>query len=457
MDASAECIDLARGDRAPARMGPVEFVRRFRRDQLSVLSPEAYTRPIIYRRLMFLHSIFINRPEYIERVLLTNVVNYIKSPLRRRILGPLVGSGLLVSEGDFWRRQRRIAAPAFHHKRIAGFVDTMAGCAREWSEAWTHGAEFDLAAALLHVTLDIIARTMFSVDVRGAVSEVHRLLEIVLAYARPSALDLFGFPETLPRRMPRAYRSALAELDAVVEQFLAPRVADGKDRGDLLSMLLAARDPETGEGMDPMQLRDEVKTIFLAGHETVSNALTWTWYLLALHPEVRDKVEAEVDRVLGGKPLVFEQLALLPYSRRVIEESMRLYPPAHTMSRTAVGPDRFDEVEVPAGAIITICPHATHRNPALWPEPERFDPDRFAPDRAQGRHRFAYLPFGGGPRICIGHSYATVETLAILATVTQRWRLDLVPGRPVEPIGSITLRPASGLWVTATRRANHVA
>jgi cytochrome P450 len=208
--------------------------------------------------------------------------------------------------------------------------------------------------------------------------------------------------------------------------------------------------------MSPVQLRDEVTTILMAGHETTANALAWTWFLLARHPEIETKLHAEIDAVLGGRAPASADLPQLAYTRRVIEESMRLYPSAHTISRTAVGPDQFGDVPVPAGAAITISTYVTHRNPTLWPDPERFDPDRFTPERVAARHRFAYLPFGGGPRICIGNGFAMTEALAIVATVAQRWRLRLAPGHSVEPIGLITLRPASGVWVTAERRAGKV-
>ncbi|HEY1721002.1 MAG TPA: cytochrome P450 [Magnetospirillaceae bacterium] len=452
MDGSSGTVDPVSTITIPPQMGPIEFMRRLRRDQLSVLSPEVYSRPLIYNRFLFLRSYFVNKPEYIEHILVTNAANYVKSHIMRRLLEPLVGKGLLTSEGDFWRRQRRIAAPAFHHKRIAGFVATMATSSAAWADTWPEGRAFDLSEALMGVTLEIIAKTMFSANVSGVVQDVRRLLGTVMEYAKPGVLDMFGFPEIMPRRVPKAYRDAVAELDALIEGFVAPRRADEQDRGDLLSMLLAARDPETGEGMTPTQLRDEVMTIFLAGHETTSNALTWTWYLLAQHPDVAARLEAEVDQALQGRVPAYEDLAKLPYARMVVEEAIRLYPPAHSISRTALHDDILGRTRIPAGSMITISPHTTHRNPTLWPDPERFDPERFAPGNGADRHRFAYLPFGGGPRICIGNSFAITEALTILAATAQRWRIALVPERPVEPVGLITLRPASGLWVTAKRR-----
>ena len=436
----------------PPQFGLIEFFRRLRRDQLSILVPELFNRNITYTRLLFLHSFLVIKPEYIEHVLLTNQKNYGKSHFLRRALGPLLGDGLLISEGEFWRRQRRIAAPAFHSKRIAEFVATMAHCTEATLARWRGMKEpFDVAAEMMGLTLDIIARTMFSKDVRGEVETVRRLTDVVVALP-PNMLDLLGFPEWLPRRQPPAYRRVIAEFDAMVARLLTERRADGIDRGDLLSMLLAARDPETGEGMSDKQLRDEILTIFLAGHETTANALTWTWYLLARHPEAEARLHDELDRVLGGRPPSFADLAELKWTRMVLEEAMRLYPPAHTISRTALGEDRIGGVRVPRGASITISIYVTHRSPNIWPEPERFDPERFAPAAVAGRHRFAYLPFGGGPRICIGSSFAMAEAQVIIAAIGQRYRVRLAPGHVVEPIGLVTLRAKNGVWVTLEPR-----
>jgi cytochrome P450 len=434
------------------QFGLIEFLRRVREDQLSTLVPELFGRNMIYNRLLFLHSFLINKPEYIEHVLLTNHANYSKSHFLRRMLGPILGNGLLTSEGELWRRQRRIAAPAFHNKRIAEFVDTFSSCIQTMLARWrTRTQPFDVAAEMMALTLDIIARTMFSADVSGEVEAVRRLMEIVVTM-RPSILDLLGFPEWLPRRQPPAYGRAIAEFEALVARFLARRRGDGIDRRDLLSMLLAARDPETGTGMSDKQLRDEILTIFLAGHETTANALSWIWYLLARHPQAEARLHDELERVLGGRMPTYGDLAELKWTRMVIEEAMRLYPPAHTIARTALGEDRIGGVRVPAGAIITVSIYMTHRNPNLWTEPERFDPERFAPGESARRHRFAYLPFGGGPRICIGSGFALAETQVIVAAIAQHYRVRLAPGHVVQPIGLITLRAKGGIWVTLEPR-----
>jgi cytochrome P450 len=450
--ANAAKASLARSGPAP-RLGLFEFIRRVREDQLSVIDPELYAADLTYSRILFLHSFLVNKPEYIEQVLLTNHANYRKSHFQRNLLGPLLGEGLLTSEGDFWRRQRRIAAPAFHSRRISAFVATMQACSEALLARWgaRSGEPFDVAADMMALTLDIIARTMFSAEVAGEVAAIRRLTDIVVNL-RPSLLDLFGFPQWIPRLHSRRYRAAIAAFEALVARFLAERRSGQGARDDLLSLLLAARDAETGEGMSDRQLRDEILTIFLAGHETTANALAWTWYLLARHPRAEARLHDELDRVLGGRPPSFADLAELKWSRMVVEEAMRLYPPAHTIVRTALGEDRLGGLRVPPGASITISTYALHRNPNLWPDPERFDPERFAPAAVAARHRFAYLPFGGGPRICIGNGFAMAEAQVILAAIAQRYRLRLAGGHPVEPIGLITLRPKRGLWVTLEPR-----
>jgi cytochrome P450 len=452
LDGPTAADTFVENTRLAPRFGLIGFIRRVREDQLSTLVPEVFGRPMTYNRILLLHNFLLNKPEYIEHVLLTNQANYSKSHFLRRMLGPVLGEGLLISEGELWRRQRRIAAPAFHNKRIAAFVATFGSCTQATLARWpSMTGPFDVAAEMMRLTLDIVARTMFSTNVSGEVETVRRLMDFVVS-VRPSVLDLLGLPEWLPRHQPRAYRRAVAGFEALVSRLLAERRADGIDRGDLLSMLLAARDPETGSPMSDKQLRDEILTIFIAGHETVANAMSWTWYLLAQHPQAEARLHDELDRVLGGRVPNYADLSELKWTRMVIEEAMRLYPPAHTIARTALGEDRIGGVRVPAGSFMTISIYVTHRNPSLWPEPERFDPGRFAPEEVARRHRFAYLPFGGGPRVCIGNSFAIAEAQVILATIAQHYRLRLAPGYSVQPIGLVTLRPKTGIWVTLEPR-----
>jgi cytochrome P450 len=430
------------------RFGLIEYARRVREDRLSVLQPEIYHRNLIYNHFLFLHSFLVNKPEYIEHVLLTNQPNYVKSQLYRTLLGPLLGNGLILSEGAFWRRQRRIEAPAFQTKRIAGFHDTMTTEAEAMAERWQAKHEaFDIGAELMRFTLIVIARTMFSSDVTDEIKPVLQAVDHIASQSI-SVFDILGFPQWFPRRYSKSCRAAVEAFDALVARFIAQRRAEGVDRGDLLSILLATRDPETGEMMSDKQVRDEVLTIFLAGNETTAVALTWTLYLLMQHPEVEAKLLAEIQAVLGSRAPTFADLVALKYARKVLEESMRLYPPVHSISRTAVKEDWIGGVRIPAGARIVVNLYVTHRNPSLWPDPDCFNPERFTPEAVAKRHRFAYLPFGGGPHICIGYGYAMAEMQTVLATLIQLCRLRLAPGHEVKPVGLVTLRPKNGIWVT---------
>jgi cytochrome P450 len=320
---------------------------------------------------------------------------------------------------------------------------------------WGAPAEpFDIASEMTGLTLDVITRTMFSADMSAEVENLKQSMRTVLLSSRPTLADMLGLPRWFPRTGSKLLYRAIAELDQVVNRILASRRQSGEAGEDLLSLLLSARDEETGAGLSDHQLRDEIMTIFLAGHETTANALAFTWYLLATHPDVDARLHGEIDRVLGGRTPAHADIAQLRYTRMVFEETMRLYPPAYSLSRTAIGPDVIGGVTVPPGAIINIYPYVTHRNPVLWPDPERFDPDRFDPHRAAGRHRFAYLPFGGGPRICIGQGFAMTEAIIVIASVAQRFRFSLAPGHTVQPIGALTLRPRGGVWVKAEARSH---
>jgi cytochrome P450 len=446
-------LPVVEDTRIDSPFGLFEFIRRVRQDQLSILIPQMYDRRLLSGRILGLRWFIANWPDYIEHVLLTNSQNYVKGHFSDALLRPIVGEGLLTSEGDAWRRRRRIAAPAFHHRSVASFVDTMAECTESMLARWRGRAEpFDIASEMTGLTLDIITRTMFSADVSDEIARVKQLMQIVMRSDRPSAADLMGVPRWIPRPGSRPLKQAMTELDQIVRRIITSRRQDGGDRHDLVSLLLAARDEETGDGLSDRQLRDEIMTIFLAGHETTANTLAFTWYLLATHPEIDATLQQELERVLGGRPPVYADIPQLRYARMVLEETLRLYPPAYAIGRAATGPDVIGGVKVPKGAVITIYTYVTHRNPDLWRDPERFDPERFAPDRAAARHRFAYLPFGGGPRICIGQGFAMTEALIILASVAQRYRFSLAPGHTVQPIGLLTLRPKDGVWVTAAPR-----
>ena len=419
--------------------------------------------PVCQTRLLGKRIFFVNDAEYVKRILLDNLANYPKSVTYRNNLRPFLGDGLLISEGDFWKRQRRLAQPAFHLRRLKVLAAAMAAAAARMSAGWQHGQVLDMMAAMNAVTMEIVARTLFGADVSadiGEVAEAMAVLQEETGRIRPTAF--FELPEFLVRPRGRRFTDAVATLDRIVNRIVATRRAEARisstPRDDLLSMLLEARDEESGEGMTDRQLRDELVTLFLAGHETTAIALTWTFHLLAQNPAAEAKLQAEVDAVLGNREApAFEDLERLPWARMVADEAMRLYPPAYVFSRRAVGDDQLGPFHMPAGAHIVISPYALHRHPDYWPEPEsfkpeRFKPARFAPDAPAERPKHAYLPFGGGPRICIGNSFAMMEHAIVLAAAVRRWRVESIPGREVRTEPRITLRPRGGLPMRVMRR-----
>jgi cytochrome P450 len=413
--------------------------------------------PLCFTRLLGKRIYFVNDAEYVKRILLDNVANYPKSVTYRNNLRPFLGDGLLISEGEFWKRQRRLAQPAFHLRRLKALASTMADAAACMARGWQHGEVIDAMAAMNAVTMEIVAKTLFGADVSrdiGEVAEAMTVLQEETGRVRPTAF--FDLPEFLVRPRGKRFTRAVATLDRIVNRIVSQRRAEGKSHDDLLSMLLEARDEDTGEGMTDKQLRDELVTLFLAGHETTAISLAWTFHLLAQNPAAEAKLHAEVDAVLGERAApAFEDLERLPYARMVAEEALRLYPPAYVFSRRAAGDDQLGPWRMPKGAHIVISPYALHRRPDYWPEPEAFRPERFAPDVsnvAADRPKHAYLPFGGGPRICIGNSFAMMEHAIVLAAVTRRWRLESIPGLEVRTEPRITLRPRGGLLMRLMRR-----
>jgi cytochrome P450 len=459
-------IDEARPAAAPALAAPTppprplglwQFLRTVRDSSIATYPTFIYDSDIIASRFLWRRNFVVNEPGAIKHVLLDNAENYHKTEITRRLLEPGLGRGLLTSEGETWRSHRRIMAPSFDHRSILSYAPIMTAVAEDLANDWDAepaGTEIDIAVAMMHATLHVISRTMFSSDSDDIVDIVERGVEGYQARVRPSFADLAGLPAWLtPFSGHRHASTAFAEFDRVIDRMLAARERAGATGPkDLLGRLIAARDEETGGGMTSQEVRNQVITIFMAGHETTALALTWTWYLLSQHPEAEAKLHAELDRVLGGRTPRHEDIAKLAYTRMVIDEAMRLYPPAHTLSREAVKEDEVLGHRIPAGSTIIIAPWLLHRNPKLWERPERFEPERFAPERAGQRHRFAYIPFGAGPRICIGAAFAIAEAILILATLAQRHRLRLKPGFPVEPQGLITLRARHGMRMILERR-----
>jgi cytochrome P450 len=399
----------------------------------------------------------VTHPDGVKRVLLENQPNYSKRTRGFDSLRLFLGQGLLTSEGDFWRKQRRIAQPAFHHRNLQAFGTIMQQAGESLADRWeakaTKGEPFDVAREMMQVTLSIVGRCLFSTDPDAQSSAIGRHLDVMLERFIRRVTAPMVLPLSWPTAGNRRIRLAIDELHRIVDEIVAQRrIAPGSaDRPtDLLDLLMAAEDAETGTRMSDRQLRDEVLTLLLAGHETTAATLGWTWSLLARHPDI-DRRLGEQLAALDDGPIDAEALGRAPLVSRVVHEAMRLYPPAWIIARRAEGPDRILGVSIPRDHLVIITPYATHRRPDLFRDPERFDPDRF--DGANGPSatfdRFAYFPFGGGPRICIGNGFALMEAQILLATLRRRFRLQVARGAVVEPMPLLTLRARRGIEVVA--------
>jgi len=400
---------------------------------------------------------FINHPDLIKHVLLDNHRNYSKNTIQYNSLSEITGKGLLTSDGSFWLRQRRLAQPAFARQRLSALDGVIAPAAQAMLERWEGAARsgdpLDVDGEMMKLALEVVGKALFSIDLS---KDAKRLVDAVL-----TALDYIvgrarnpTSPSSLPFLMtPRKarFKAAVSTLDMTVYDLIHQRQAAGDPGDDLLGMLLKARDPESGSPMTPEQVRDEVITILIAGHETVASALTWSWYLLAKHPQQWEQMRAEVSSVLGARLPSTGDLKDLPITGQVFSEALRLYPPAWLITRKSLEADQIDGIDIPPGALIIISPYTIHRHPAYWEHTESFDPSRFSPEQEKNRPRFAYIPFGGGPRLCIGDQFAIIEAQLILAMVTQRFRLELLPHRPVEADPLVTIRPKHGLPMKVVR------
>jgi len=452
--------DTSAGQLGPTRaLGLFQAMRVMQDNVIDLYPPFIFDRDYTVSRFGFQTFIVLNRADLIKEILVEKTDIYSKGRLNRQILGPALGNGLLTSEGEFWRRQRRISAPAFHFRKLQVLADIMAECsvaaADRLDEVAGRDRHIDLAKEMMRLTMEIVARTLFSSDLGRSIDELGQAVTILIEnLGRISMVDIIGLPEWMPRFRDPRVKQSLKMLDQMIYEIVERRRSEGEGaREDLLQMLLDARDPETGEGMSNTQLRDEVMTLFAAGHETTAQALTWAFYLLSQNPEEEAKFHAELDQVLGGRVPGFDDMKDLDRTRMVFDETLRIYPPAFSISRTAEKADVLGgEVKVPKGTIVSAAPYITHRNPKIWPEPEKFDPERFADHEIYARHKHAYFPFGAGQRICIGSGFAQTEGRLALAILGQRFRMRLKQGHPVTPQGRVTLRPRFGMKMSIERR-----
>jgi cytochrome P450 len=439
----------------PMRLPVVGHLLSYTRNPLRFFERASKLGPLVRIDLTGMRAFLVNDPEIVEAILVTHNRRFAKDRFARD-LRRVLGAGLLTNEGEPWRRQRRLAQPAFHRDRIAGYAQTMVDLTRACADRWRDGEARDAHADMMALTLDIVGKTLFGADVGARATEIGECLERVTArYADPVAMAIPAW-DRLPTPLNLRFDASVRRLDEIVRGLLrSHRAGTTGDGHDLLSMLMAARD-EDGTRMSDDQLRDEAITLLLAGHETTALSLTYTWMLLARSPGVRARLESELDEVLGERDPTYTDVPRLVFLDRVVRESMRLYPPAWSLGREAaedveVGGRRFAR-----GTWFWLIPWSMHRDARYYPDPARFDPDRWAGDFAKGLPRFAYFPFGGGPRQCIGNAFATMEAVLCLATLARRFRLEpLDPaksGRDIDLVPTVTLRPKHGLPVRVTRR-----
>ncbi len=392
-------------------------------------------------------------PEQIEQVLVSRHHNFLKHFFAFDLNPRLAGNGLFTSEGDFWLRQRRMMQPAFHHQRIAQYGRVMSTYAERMADTWRDGETRDVHTDMMELTLEVVCKALFDADLSGEARAVGDSLHVVMEDFRTKTnRGPFVIPEAIPTPGNLKVRRAIDRLDEVVYGIVRERRASGEDKGDLLSTLLHLRD-DAGSGMTDQQLRDELVTLVVAGHETTAVALSWTWYLLSQHPEVEAKLLDELNTVLNGRTPTVDDLHQLQYTDRVVTESMRLYPPFWALGREVVEECEIGGYRIPAGANILMAQWVVHRDPRFFDDPLTFNPDRWADGLAHRIHRFAYFPFGGGQRLCLGKEFATMEATLVLATMAQQFKLELAPNFTVRPRPTLTLRPRDGMQMVLHARS----
>ncbi|MGC1659124.1 MAG: cytochrome P450 [Candidatus Acidiferrales bacterium] len=406
--------------------------------------------------------IFVNRPDLIQQMLLFQQSKLHKSDLTKEVVGPLLGHGLLISEGDFWRRQRRLAQPAFHKQRVNEYSSTMVECAETQTRGWQEGQRRDVAEEMMALTLESAVRTLFGTTLPGEAEGVGRAMTFLMRYSLARARAPIRIPASWPTKTNLRSRREFKYMDSLIYRIIGERQAQAKgsdgdahgnssERSDLLSMLMGAMD-EDGSCMTPQQLRDETMTLFIAGHETTALTLAWTWYALSQNPAAETRLHRELDSVLGGRKPEATDLERLPYLSAVVSEVLRLYPAAYIMARTTIDEVRLDVYEFSPGTTILFSQWVMHRDPRYYEAPEEFRPERWLEGLAARLPAGAYFPFGDGPRRCIGQGFALLETSLVVATIAQRFRFRLIANQKVAPEPLVTLRPHNGIQMTVHAR-----
>jgi cytochrome P450 len=431
---------------------PGEFLGLLARDHLALFRRLSAAGDVTQIRLGRERLVLLSHPDDIKQLLVTDQRSFVKGRALDRVK-TLLGKGLLTNEGESHLRQRRLVQPAFHRERIAGYGAVMAEYAERLAARWQPGQMLDVHDEMMCLTRDIAGKTLFDLDVGEDPGGVHEAISLSLKLYRFTVLPGGELLERLPIPFVRRVQAARARLNGWLNETIRQRRMDGVDRGDLLSMLLQAQDEQghTG-GMSDSQVRDEVMTLFVAGHETTAVAMSWTWYLLSQHPAVEARLHAELEAVLGGRRPTSDDAIQLTYTRQVYAEAMRLYPPAWILERRAVRDVPMRQHLIPAGALVFASQYGVHRDPRWYPDPERFDPTRWRPEAVVDRPKFSYFPFGAGTRVCVGEQFAWMEGVLLLATIAQRWRLLHDPAHEVALEPLVTLRPKFGMRMRVVRR-----
>ena len=440
---------------APSDASLLAILRRIARNPLEAIPVEAYHAPIAKQKLFGKDAWFVTDPELVAQVLVADWLDYPKSPLMKRSLGPAVGTrSMLTADPADWRWQRRAAAPGFRHDKLLSFVPAMAACAEAAAGALVAAdGPVDIGRLMMQTTLDIIVETMLSGKANLDAAAIDRDLSATLAMSpKISVLTILGLPQWFPFPGKSRGMAAIRRMRAEMQRIITLRRAETVEKVDLLDLLLKAQDSETDRAMTDSELIENLLTFIMAGHETTANALTWAFWLIANDAGVEARLVDEVRRVCGDEPLTAAHVDQLVYVKQVFNEAMRLYPPAPVLTRISLKEGRLGNVTIPAYTGVLVPVYAVHRNERLWPEPERFDPDRFAPERPKPP-RGAFLPFGDGPRICIGAAFATIEAVLILAAIIRRTGLTRPVGMAApRPVAAVTLRPDRPVMMDVRRR-----
>lgn len=443
----------------------LDAIRRARRNLLEVWTEQSFEMQVMQTRLLARRVFICNFPDMVQHVFSTHNSSFErKSPQMRHALEPLLGDGLFISDGETWRRRRKLVGPVIHVSKLGEFAPVMVDTIVEMRDRWAaapDGTEVDALSEMAQLTAEIICRTIFGRQLGG--EHAREVVEGFSDYQRlvgqTDALSLLGLPDWLPRIRKPGLRKATARIHGVLEAIIAGYRARG-DQGDasVIGHLLDAIDEETGKPLDDEALRNEAAVIFMAGHETTANTLAWAWFLVSQVPEVEARLQAELDEALGGRAPTLADVPRLPYTRAIIEETLRLYPPVPILAREALEDESIrNKLPIPKGSIVMVVPWLLHRHKLLWEKPDHFWPERFLPGGAIPKSKFAYIPFSIGPRICAGLSFGLTESVLSLATLAQDFSLSLKPGHIVEPVCRLTLRPGDALPMVARRRETRAA